>query len=212
MLVSPTCASDSPGGAATRTRPGRQNLQILAAAREPAAKAPRRVSRFLERRQMDTTEYRLAIDEKRDKRTEHRQAEDVGRRAVDRVEQPAAAGSLEVAAILLAEHGISRPRCAQMPPQHSLGSSVGDGHLAAVSLVVDLDPVQMPESDRIGRSERREYTRQGCAQFPGRQFRHGASHGSNVTVVRDGAQLATGTSFVIHRTSGASLLSRSTNT
>src|ERR1019366_9999586 len=104
--------------------------------------------------------YRLAIDEERHERSEHRQAEDVGCRAVDRVEEPATADSRKVAAILLAEHGIARPSRAQVPAQQALRGPVGHGHLAAIRLVADLDAVQVTEGDRVGLCQRREYTRE----------------------------------------------------
>ena len=99
---------------------------------------------------MDATEHRFTIDQERYQCAEHRQPEHIGRRAIDRIEQPAAAGSQQFAAILLAEHSITRPACVEGAAQRPFGRPVGDGHLAAVGLVTDAYPVQMAQGDRVG--------------------------------------------------------------
>lgn len=130
---------------------------------------------------MNAAEYRFTIDQKGYQCPKHRHTQYVRGSAVDWIDQPAAAAANEVAAVLLAEHRVAWPCRVQVLAQQSLGSSVGNGHFAAIGFVMNLGFAEMTQDDGVGLLQRGKYPRQRAMKLSGVQSGGRGAQGPNVT-------------------------------
>ena len=105
-----------------------------------------------ERRRARHTDHERAVDLQRDQRRPHRDRAGVVGGAVDRVDDPHAAGAVERAALFLAHDAVAGERRSDVGADHPFDRGVGRGHQGAVGLVPDLEALV---GEQVHRDRRR---------------------------------------------------------